>query len=495
MENSIKTRLLTYGAVSGFSFVWLMLAGSSGIGVVIFFALQLAMIYMLIREIPADIDRRGLILFVPIIVLASNYFTSGSSIWRATDAFALIILYSVMVSVLSGRFSTAGGKFKFIYKTLLGVAEPLVNCCIPFKWLSECRQNSQSRRIFSRVAVGILISVPAVIFLILMLSSADMVFSLGTDYLLNKLRGILDLSFVAKAVLGIGAGLYLFGMLYILYEPASEKTERPLEAVEDMWPKGDVLILDILLASVVIVYTVFMAVQFKYLFAGSQLPDGLNYAQYARRGFFELVFLSVLNVCLILAVMYLLRDVIGGGLKNGYLPKFLMLYLCGVTLLLLISSFYRMSLYDGEYGLTRLRTLVYGFLIFESVGILATAAYILKPKFNIVFVYAVICLVYYMVLNIIQIDSIIAWRNIDMYMTGQTDSIDMEYLCMLSADAAPQVARLIAESDVPYYAKKSADEYFAQLKYTLEASDDGWQCFNLSRWRADKIIEDLNFND
>ena len=60
--------------------------------------------------------------------------------------------------------------------------------------------------------------------------------------------------------------------------------------------------------SVLAVYTIFIVIQFKYLFSGGVLPNGLNYSEYARRGFFELVVLSVLNIALI-SVSYTHLDV------------------------------------------------------------------------------------------------------------------------------------------------------------------------------------------
>ncbi|KAF5044868.1 hypothetical protein DSECCO2_487170 [anaerobic digester metagenome] len=235
-------------------------------------------------------------------------------------------------------------------------------------------------------------------------------------------------------------------------------------------------------------YTLFIFIQFKYLFAGSVLPGNLNYAEYARRGFFELIFLSFLNIGLILLTVYLYKEKIYVQRnKWSNLTKIFMMYLCAVTFVMLISSFYRMYLYDQEYGFTRLRVLVYGFLIFESIGLIITAAFIMRPEFNIMAVYMVIGLCYYLCLNVVQIDNIIAKHNVDMYLAKETDSLDIDYLMSLSVDAAPQIARLVENNNADIMTRYKADLYFKNIEENY-SSDSLWQSRNYSIDKAIQLI-------
>ena len=232
----------------------------------------------------------------------------------------------------------------------------------------------------------------------------------------------------------------------------------------------------------------FALIQFKYLFAGASLPDDLSYAEYARRGFFELLFLSFINISIILAVIYLTRDNIYNNSKNTTstkLIKILMLYLCAITILLLTSSYYRMTLYNNEYGLTELRILVVIFLIFEAIGLLVTFYYIINPKFNIIAFYTVVCLTFYLTVNILNLDYMIAKKNIDMHLQGK--DLDVNYLYILSSDAAPQMRRLL--DDENYFVQQMAQNYFEKIEYNASYTND-WRCFNLSRNNAKKIINE-----
>lgn len=218
----------------------------------------------------------------------------------------------------------------------------------------------------------------------------------------------------------------------------------------------------------------FVVIQFKYLFAsGNNLPYGLTYTYYARRGFFELLFLSGLNIFLILITICLIKEQSGKWVKS---VKILCCYLCVVTMVLLASSFYRMWLYNADDGLTRLRLLVFGFLISEAIGLVFTFFYIIKPKFNIMVIYSIIGLIYYLILNIIPIDAFIAKNQIDRYF--QTGKSGIEYTLTLSADAAPQIARLLESTDDNV--KESAKNYFKNNNYQND-NMTCWQQWNLSR--------------
>ena len=90
-------------------------------------------------------------------------------------------------------------------------------------------------------------------------------------------------------------------------------------------------------------------------------------------------------------------------------------------------------------------------------------------------------IIIYIALNFANVDAIIARNNITRYYgTGQ---IDMEYLKGLSYGAVPYMEKLVGDDDV-------GDEvlvYFEEKEGELEGQKH-WQSFNISRYRALKII-------
>ncbi len=268
-----------------------------------------------------------------------------------------------------------------------------------------------------------------------------------------------------------------FGILYNAHiDRLDEKTEAPRF-------KGDLIIINILLVSILLVYTLFVIIQFKYLFAGTTLPDGLTYTAYARKGFFELLALTGVNIAAILAIIKLTKLHQGKWLA---FTKILCHYLCAVTVVLLISSFYRMLLYTNDDGLTRLRFFVMGFLVFEAIGLLITFVYIAKPKFNITLVYTVIALVYYTLLNVVPVDNIIADNQIDKYLKGGRTDID--YVFTLSADATPAMEYLIENTDDE--ALKAKVKKFIKVQTNSDIPDK-WQRYNLSTENAKDVLGKL----
>jgi hypothetical protein len=226
-----------------------------------------------------------------------------------------------------------------------------------------------------------------------------------------------------------------------------------------------------------------MFVQIRYLFGGYEgmaLPGGISYSDYARRGFFELFFLTGVNIAFILWSVSLFKG--RTGAKGGVIQGF-QAYLCLLTFVLLASSFYRMTLYSADDGFTRLRLLVYGFLLFEAVGLAITDFYIFKPKFNIIAVYAVIALSYYCVVNVGQLDYWVAKNQVDRYLE-KGDPSGISYACSLSADAAPALARLrthmALSSQFEPELSKDVGNYFERIQLEKEALPQRWQRLRLS---------------
>ncbi|MGE5544467.1 MAG: DUF4153 domain-containing protein [Bacillota bacterium] len=469
MEKTLQNKLLLYALISAVSFVFLIMPDYAGISVPLFIVLQFACWYWLAPK------KKPLWLFVPIFILSLNPFISANPIWHVSNVFVIIGLYSVMVLVMIAQFPIKEDSLRFVFNVIVNVFRPVKHVLLPCKWWSK--DDQKKTEIIKRVAKGIAVTVPSLFILIIMLSSADLVFLKGTSRFFDSILHLINPEMIFKIIWGAAVGLYLFGLMYIAYNPGDgAQTHEPKASNKDL------AILNALLISVLAVYTLFVFIQFRYLFAGAQLPYGLSYAEYARRGFFELLFLSGFNIMLILISVRLTR------LREGLGPRiagYLCHYLCVVTIILLTSSFYRLWLYSADFGLTRLRLLVFGFLIFEAIGLLITFLYIQKPRFNITAVYLSIGLVYYLILNIVPIDNLIAKNQVDRYFADHRQGI--EYIMTLSPDAAPQIARLLDSDEVDEHTQQLARKYFSDLNARYPVGERGWRGYNLSFDRGGRI--------
>ncbi len=463
-DKKLKIKMLVYALITAISFIYLVMCDGAGVSAFIFALLQGIMLAFVVPE------KRRLLWLIPIGVLCLNSFISANEIWRVPNFIVCIVLYACMFTPVDFKDVTV----KFFAETFERIFAPLGTAVKPFEWTLDMTEGKKGY--VKRGAIALVISLVAVCVLSAVLSSADMVFSHSIDSILESFGDILSVETLWKIVAGALVGIYLFGILYNAYvDYVVERREVKI--------KGDVFIITCVMLSTLAVYTIFVAIQFKYLFCGSELPYGLNVTEYARKGFFELLGLTCVNIAAILIVTKLTEHVRG---KKAVFVKSMNMYLCAVTVVLLASSFYRMWLYNETDGLTRLRFLVFGFLAFEFIGLVATFFYIAKPKFNIVMVYGALALCYYLVLNVIPMDAVVAKNQVDRYLNGEREELD--YVWTLSIDAAGEVDR-VRRARVKHSIKA---KYWLKDEYE-ECCDEynGWRSFNLSEYRLGEICEGI----
>ena len=155
-----------------------------------------------------------------------------------------------------------------------------------------------------------------------------------------------------------------------------------------------------------LVYLVFCFTQIKVLFT----EQNIKYSEFARKGFFQLMIVSLINIVMILkANNKNLRE----NEKQDKYKKTMCIVMVIFTLVIIISAFARMTLYQQNYGYTRLRVLVDLTLITEIILLIPTVIYILENKINLIKTYFVIIVTMYCIVNFVNIDKFIVKNNIN----------------------------------------------------------------------------------
>jgi len=93
-----------------------------------------------------------------------------------------------------------------------------------------------------------------------------------------------------------------------------------------------------------------------------QIPKGYIYSSYAREGFFQLLFVTIINFSIILYLLYKTNVI-----KENKIIRNLVLILIAFSVLLIFNSYYRMFLYIDKFGFTNLRLQVILFLLMELI--------------------------------------------------------------------------------------------------------------------------------
>lgn len=206
-----------------------------------------------------------------------------------------------------------------------------------------------------KIGIAILISLPILCLLVPLLMQADEMFSYGVTHLISDI----DLTrFLFHAAVVVIPAPFLFSLLASVDMRGAEPELAELRQAEKH-PPFDPTISVTVLGIVLALYAVFCAIQFTFLFAGAGLPAGFTYAQYARQGFFQLLFIASLNLA-------------GYGLVATFVPRTkpvigMQIGLIAATGVMLVSAATRLGLYVAAYGLTWLRWLSFTFIVLLAV--------------------------------------------------------------------------------------------------------------------------------
>ena len=201
-----------------------------------------------------------------------------------------------------------------------------------------------------RILLIIVVAVPLLVALTALLASSDLVF----NYALRRMIGSIDISEFVLHVLII---VFLFPFCLSILAQTEVTNRLRMHACT---PSGtgdatanrnertfDTTVAAVVLALVLVLYAMFCAIQFAFLFSGRQLPDGYTYSQYAREGFFQLLAVVCVNLAGYALILCRVRHT---APLTGML-----IVLIGETGVMLASALWRLHLYIGAYGLTWLR--------------------------------------------------------------------------------------------------------------------------------------------
>jgi hypothetical protein len=383
-----------------------------------------------------------------------------------------------------------------------------------YRALSLRMKVDRSRQLW-KVLAGIAISLPILLIVGSLLAAADTMF----DRLLSQLPELLGDFKLGKSIfrslwiifMATAIFAYVWGLLFPLEKkvrkqeqgvreqearlvgdpeadlvpmPAVAALAVPIPAPAAAYKKirMDATITTTILLMLNMVYILFAIVQFSYFFGGgiASLPDEMTYADYARRGFAELVVVTVINFTVLMATLH------GTDRSSRSMDRFLRVLLAvliGCTGVMLCSAFMRMAMYENAYGFSVTRLLVDVFILFLSVLFAIALAKLWNDRIKLMKPYAIIALVAYLIVNYMQVDGIVASNNVKRY--ESTGSIDTYYLGYLSFDAAPYLIEL--KRNHPEL--DGTDEALQIMKKRLPQGEASWVSFNLSEWRAAKALQ------
>ena len=388
-----------------------------GLNVVLFIIPLLLFMYYILNKNKKISNKKVLLFTIPIILLSISYFIYDNIFFKVFNTLVIPLLFMLIYIYTMKKNDTIWHTILDIFKLMIfpfaHIGKLYVALAQKFNSIVKISDNGKKK------IISLLIVIPVVIIILILLSSADMIFS---NILKNifKITENVSIGNIIGRIITISILFTFLGatISYLLldFSKETEKKEKKEFRIENYTIK-------LLLTTLSVIYIVFDFIQIRSLIFHQGLSN-INYAEYARSGFFQLMFISIINLVILLLSKRSKEDT-----KYNKIMSIIMILL---TLVIIISSFLRMYMYECAYGYTLLRLLVYVTLITEVILLIPTLIYIINPKINIMNYYIIIITLVYTILSLSPVDYFIAKNNINRYY--KTNKIDIYYLQNYSTD-------------------------------------------------------------
>lgn len=424
-------------------------------------------------------NKMGTVLILPIMILSGTFLIFTNKIFYIANIFIIILLNILMYIILLNKKTYLKNSLIYIFEFIINA---ISNIKLPINYTKrEIREHinkNEKYKINKENTKKLIKSLIIVFFIVgivlILLSSADEIFAnlfsgIGNIFKNINIKSIS--SFILQAILII---IIYFLILNAIFKIQKEN-KREINYLKNK-KALDKFTVKLLLISLNLIYLIFCFIQVKSLFLErTNMNSSFNYANYARTGFFQLMFVTFINFIIILVTN---RD-------SKKSVKILNVLLVIFTIIIAISSMYRMYMYSSEYGFTYLRIFVYIILITEIITFIPILIYIFNDKIDSLKWCFIISIIVYCSINYINIENIIVNQNIN---KEDSSKIDYEYLYNIATVDSYKTFKVKLDNE-----KTSNNEKVEIINILLNIINQNknmtWQEFNISKYQAGK---DLN---
>lgn len=457
--------------------------GVIGISYPIFIAAFYAVLYYRLG-FKVSHRRIGLLLMVMIWVLSASFLFYDNEFFYALNLIVIPVLVFVHIVLITTPNHVDWISLIFFKRIFFKISQTFSYVKrwlkIIFKRTLFRQVSKETSQTIKRIVKGLLIGGPLLFVVTVLLISADEKFA---DMMLEIPAFILKLNFLEyffRVVAALLLSLLFFGAFQTLRKRYVLPLGRPTVQTEKVtW---DSVIAGTILVLLNTIYVLFVVIQFTYFF-GDALHADYTYAEYARRGFFELVLVTVINWTLLLICLKLVK---AGKKAYGYFLKAMYTLLIVVSGVMLASAFIRLSAYEAAYGFTLDRILAHVFMLFLMIIFAYTLVRVWLEGISIAHFYIIVGLLFYTGLNTVNLEEIIVEKNLERY--EETGKIDIYYLDLLSYSGIDGLITLY-EKDPNYpdllVVLEQRKEMIEQLRLNT------WQSFNFKKRQVVERLQEL----
>ncbi len=408
------------------------------------------------------------------LVFAAGLAWRDSPVLKAVDAVAVWVCLALASAALERGRTPIGGWTRYVAELSRLIAAAVVN---PLQLIrrdvdwAEIPRGGVSRTV-ATAGRGLALALPLLLVFGALFASADEVFrqlvARAFDIDAGAVTGHL---LMAAGIAWVCGGLLRHTAL--AQEVAAAETESRFSA-----PVGPVEVC-VALASIDMLFLLFVGIQLHYLFGGSHLvmvTPHLTFADYARRGYFELFAVAGVTLPLLL-LSHSVVEAAGGAVER--IHRLLGRVLACCVLVVLASAVYRMRAYQGAYGMTELRLYTMASMLWLAAVYVWLCPTVLGGRRRWFALGSLAsALATALVLHGVNPDAYIV--RVNAARAATTQRFDAAYALSLSADAAP--ALVAALPKLPEGARLTVVNRL-ESRWSRGYADD-WRTWSWSRSRA-----------
>ncbi len=497
MKNN-PNKLWIFVLALGWLFDFLFWEKNLGVNFAIFATTSLVTVFYLLLSNGLHPNRFSLVL-IPLFgfFAAVTFIRAEPMTTFLACTFTLLVMTLLAVTYLGGRW------VQYTFADYLGKSLQLFGSMItrPIIFITDVRKDQAEAGIQPAktniwpVVRGIVIALPVVAIFASLLSSADVVFGQQLENFINwfSLDDLPELIFRLVYIIFIG-----YALAGVVLHSAAQSMDEKLSAEDKpiIPPFLGSVEAAIVLGSVLALFTAFVVIQFQYFFGGSTNIhiDGYTYAEYARRGFGELVTVAFFSLLMLLTLSGITKreTEIQRRIFSG-----LGVAVVALVLVMLFSAFKRLGLYEEAYGFSRLRTYTHIFLIWIGLFLIVTIVLeILHRERMFAFAMLVASLGFAASLPILNVDAFIVEKNIQReihVLANDSTNLDTQYFLDLSDDAVPVLVSAYQTSTLSDSIRERIGASLACINYNrvLDNQELTWQSFHLAAYSADKALASI----
>lgn len=317
-----------------------------------------------------------------------------------------------------------------------------------------------NKKTVGKVLIGLLCAVPVLVVVVPLLLSSD-----------DAFKGMMDRMFANTGATTFKAIVGVMMSVFVVTYGFSLKMGRTAERKESKFAGIENVYIISFLSAICVCYVLYLFSQLAYFFSAFKgfLPEGgITYAQYARKGFFEMCVIAVINLVLVFVAMLLAKKQAG---KACHGIQALATFIGVFTLVIITTAISKMVLYIDAYGMTVLRLTTSAFMVFLAVVFISVILRVYLLKINVVKTALLTAGCIVLILGTVNVNRVCAKYNYDAYMNGKLQTVDIEAMYNLGYEGIPYIVQLVDDRDQVitkeakhYLAKAYLQDYFTDMR-------------------------------